>query len=81
MQTYPDGPFLQEEAMEIAKQLEKEELTDFTALNGCLEKWIQICDVREKDCVVKPMRFPQQQYNLGLNDYQSCARIMSHKTN
>ena len=48
MQTYPDGPFLQEEAMEIAKQLEKEELTDFTALNGCLEKWIQICDVREK---------------------------------
>ena len=22
MQTYPDGPFLQEEAMEIAKQLE-----------------------------------------------------------
>ena len=28
---YPDGPLLQEEAMEIAKQLEKEDLNDFTA--------------------------------------------------
>ena len=28
---YPDGLLLQEEAMEIAKRLEKEDLNDFTA--------------------------------------------------
>ena len=30
---YPDEPLLQEEAIEIAKRLEKEELTDFTTSN------------------------------------------------
>ena len=35
---------------------------------------------KEKKCVEKPIRFPQQQYKLGLNDDQSCARIMSHET-
>lgn len=30
------GPLLQEEAIEIAKELEKEELTDFTASNAWL---------------------------------------------
>ena len=36
------GPcLLQEEAMEIAKRLEKEELTDFVASNGWSEKWKQ----------------------------------------
>ena len=29
----PDGPFLQKEAMEITKRLEKEDLIDFTASN------------------------------------------------
>ena len=45
---YADGPLLQEEALGIAKRLGKEELTDFTASNGWLEKWKQIYDVREK---------------------------------
>ena len=45
---YADWPLLQEEAMEIAKRLGKEELTDFTASNGWLEKWKQIYGVREK---------------------------------
>ena len=31
---YLDGALLQEEAMEVVKHLEKEELTDFTASNG-----------------------------------------------
>ena len=53
---YPEGPLLREEAMEIAKRLEKEELTDFTASNGWLEKWKQIWAMTEKDCVEKPMR-------------------------
>ena len=39
---YPDGLILQEEAMEIVKRLEREELTDFTASNGWLDKWKQI---------------------------------------
>ena len=44
-----DGPlFLQEETIAIAKRLEKEELTDFTASNGWLEKRKQIYGVREK---------------------------------
>ena len=34
--------------MEIAKQLEKEELTDFTASNGQLQKWKEMYSVREK---------------------------------
>ena len=34
----------------------------------------------QKKCVEKPIRFPQLQYELGLNDHQSCARIMSHET-
>ena len=34
--------------MEIAKRLEKEELTDFTASNRWLEKWKQMYGVREK---------------------------------
>ena len=34
--------------MEIAKRLEKEELTDFTASNGWREKWKHIYGVREK---------------------------------
>ena len=34
---YPERPFLEEEAMEIAKRLKKDELTDFTASNGWLE--------------------------------------------
>ena len=33
---HPYGPLLQEEAIEIAKELEKEELTDFTASNAWL---------------------------------------------
>ena len=45
---YPDGHLLQEETMKIAKRLEKEELTDFTASNGWLEKWKQIYNMREK---------------------------------
>ena len=27
---------------------------------------------RKKDCMEKLLRFPQQQYNLGLEDHQSC---------
>ena len=56
---YPDGPLLQKEALKIAKRLEKEELTDYIASNGWLERWKQIYAVREKKCVEKPMRFPQ----------------------
>ena len=44
----PEGPLLQEETMKIAKRLEKEGLTDFTASNRLLEKWKQIYGVREK---------------------------------
>ena len=53
-------------------------VVDLTASNGWLEKWKQIYG--KKDCVGKPIRFPQQQYKLGLNNYQSCATIMSHDT-
>ena len=35
---------------------------------------------RKKDCVEKPMSFLQQQYKFGLNDNQSCVRIMSNET-
>ena len=45
---FPNGPILQEEAIETSKRLEKEELTNFTASNGWLEKWKQIYGVREK---------------------------------
>ena len=45
---YPDGLLLQEQAIGSAKRLEKEELTDFTASKGWLEKWKQIYGVREK---------------------------------
>ena len=45
---YPEGSLLQEEAIEIAKQLEKKGLTDFTASNGWLGKWKQIYGVTEK---------------------------------
>ena len=45
---YPDGHLLQEKAMEIAKRLGKEELTNFTTSNGRLEKWKQIYGWREK---------------------------------
>ena len=44
----PEGPLLQEETMKIAKRLEKEGLTEFTASNRLLEKWKQIYGVREK---------------------------------
>ena len=41
---------------------QKEELTYFAASNEWLEKSKQIYGVREKDCVEKLMKFPQQQY-------------------
>ena len=34
-----NGPMLQEEAAEIAKQLAKPEYAEFKASSGCLEKW------------------------------------------
>ena len=43
--------------MEIAKRLEKEELTDFTTLNWWLENWKHIRREKKKDCVEKLMRF------------------------
>ena len=45
---YPEGLLLQERTMEVAKRLEQEELTDFTASNGWLGKWRQTFGVREK---------------------------------
>ena len=45
---YPDGPLLQEEAMEIKKRLGKEEFAGFTASNGWLDSWKQTYWVREK---------------------------------
>ena len=45
---YPDGPLLQEEAMEIKRRLDKEEFAGFTASNGWLDSWKQTYRVREK---------------------------------
>ena len=45
---YPDGPLLQEEAMEIKRRLNKEEFAGFTPSNGWLDSWKQIYGVREK---------------------------------
>ena len=45
---YPDGPLLQEEAMEIKRRLEKEKFASFTASNGWLDSWKQTYGVREK---------------------------------
>ena len=36
---YPDGPLLEEEAMEIKRRLDKEEFGGFTASNGWLDSW------------------------------------------
>ena len=47
---------------------QKEELTYFAASNEWLEKPKQIYGVREKDCVEKLMKFPQQQYKHWLHD-------------
>ena len=44
----PDSLLYQEEATQIVRWLEKEELTDCTASNGWLEKWKHIYRVREK---------------------------------
>ena len=40
------GPFFKKNLWR--KRLEKEELSDFTALNECLERWKQIYEVTEK---------------------------------
>ena len=45
---YPDGPLLQEEAMEIKRRLDKEEFAGFTASNGWLDSWKQKYGMREK---------------------------------
>ena len=45
---YPDGPLVQEEAMEIKRRLGKDEFAGFTASNGWLDSWKQIYRVREK---------------------------------
>ena len=45
---YPDGPLLQEEAMEIKGRLDKEEFAGFTTSNGWLDSWKQTYRVREK---------------------------------
>ena len=45
---YPDGPMLQEEAMEIKKCLDRVEFKNFTASNGWLEKWKISYGVRER---------------------------------
>lgn len=45
---YPDGSLLQEEAMEIKKRLNDQQLSDFKASNGWLESWKQSYGVREK---------------------------------
>ena len=45
---YPDGPLLQEEAIEIKKRLGKEELNDFSASNGWLESWKSTYGLIEK---------------------------------
>ena len=44
----PESLLYQEEATQIVRWLEKEELTDCTASNGWLEKWKHIYRVREK---------------------------------
>ena len=46
--TYPDGPMLKEEAMEIKTCLDKVEFKNFTASNGWLEKWKISYGVRER---------------------------------
>ena len=45
---YPDGPPLQEEALEIKRILDKEEFAGFTAWNGWLDSWKQTYGVKEK---------------------------------
>ena len=45
---YPDRRLYLEEAMEITKRLEKEELADFTASNEWLKKLKEIYGMREK---------------------------------
>ena len=45
---FPDGALLQEEAMFIKEALQKEELIDFTASNGWLQKWKAMYSIREK---------------------------------
>ena len=58
---YSEGSLLQGQAMGIAKQMEEEELTHFTASIALLEKWKLIHRVREKKYYVeKLMMFPRQ---------------------
>ena len=45
---YPDGPLLQEEAMEIKRRLDKEKFAGFTASSGWLDSWKQTYGMREK---------------------------------
>ena len=44
---YPDGPMQQEEATEIRKRLEKEDLIEFTASNRWLKSWKKRHGIRE----------------------------------
>ena len=45
---YPDGSLLQEEAIEIKRILNKDELNDFITSNAWLESWKKTYGVREK---------------------------------
>ena len=56
------GLFFKKKLCKMQNEGQKEELTYFAASNEWLEKPKQIYGVREKDCVEKLMKFPQQQY-------------------